>query len=464
MRGSNKIHHRPYLPATRLGELKHPYICRLAPFSDGFELEWLPASDGEHNLFYCERGKKAYTKVLLESTTVKIENLETETEYEFYIEDNKGLRSNVRLVRTCETPDGTIVVNYLHPEDKQYEFSGKYLCSPSLVRLEDGTLVAGMDLFGPLMAQTLTVLFSSKDDGKTWRYLTDLHPFYWGSLFLHKGKLYMMGLTTEYGNLQLTCSEDGGKTWATPITLFYGSNVRCETNGGMHRAPMQVVNYNGRLYTTCEYGCWWKPCTHLPSVISIDENDDLMVPENWYSTGYLPFEGKWKKDAGIQGDTIEGNIVIAPDGNMYNIMRWKIGEYLKLQVDTENHENPLEYKGIYKAPTTNSMFRVIPYKGKYLFIANRQTENAAKVEYFTYRNVLSLYITEDLENFKFVKDIINYDHVSPKIAGFQYPVVIKEADGISLMIRSAFNNPNDCHNSNYMLYTKITDDELTAGF
>lgn len=453
MRGSNKIYHRPYIPANMAEREKNPHICRIAPFENGFEFEWFSQSTDGHYVYYKKRGDEEYKKLPIKTRDVKITDLDTDTDYEFFVENLYGLKSSLRLVRTGRIPEGATVINYLHPEDDRYSFSGKYLCSPSLARLDDGSLIAGMDVYGPQMAQTLTILYKSTDNGASWHYLTDLHPFYWGSLFTHRGKLYMMGLTTEYGNLQLTCSEDGGNTWAVPVTIFYGSNVLC-ANGGMHRAPMQVVSCNGRLYTTCEYGCWAKK-SHLPSVISIDENDDLMVPENWYSTGYLPYEGKWAQEGGSQGDTMEGNLVIAPDGNMYSYMRWKIGELLWLKVNTADAEAPLEYIDIISAPVSNSMFRIIPSDGRYLFVTNRKGERSGKVPCWTYRNVLSLYESKDLKSFALIRDIINFDSSDPAKVGFQYPAVIPDGDGISLVIRSAFNNACDCHNSNYMLFMHI---------
>jgi hypothetical protein len=172
-----------------------------------------------------------------------------------------------------------------------------------------------------------------------------------------------------------------------------------------------------------------------------------MVAENWSVTDFLPFDGEWKEASeGKQGDTMEGNIVLAPDGNLYNIMRWKVGSILKLKIDTENPENPLEFKGIYEAPATDSMFRIIPHNGEYIMITNRRTElNYA-------RTILSICKTSDLKNFELVKDIVNYEEEDPKKIGFQYPCCIKEGNKLSIMIRSAFNNANTFHDTNYMLF------------
>lgn len=458
MRGSTRIHHRPYYPPTAGDRYSGPYICRLAPREDGFAFEWLDNScDGEHTLYYGLRGSEEKTALTLTSLTADIGGLENGTEYEFFVEAENGRRSCVRLFRTAPVPDGAAVINYLHPEDTQYEFSGRYLCSPSLARVENGRLIAGMDLYGNRMAQNLTVLFYSDDDGKSWRYLTDLYPFYWGSLLYHRGVLYILGLTTEYGNLQIACSRDGGKTWSSPVNLFYGSNNQCPY-GGMHRAPMHFTEHDGRLYTTCEYGCWTKNgSTHCPAILSVDSEADLMIPENWYCSDFMPFEGEWKKASGFRGDAIEGNIVLSPDGEMYSYMRWKIGSLLRLRIDPEDPEKAPEFAGILEAPVSNSMFRLIPKKGGgYRMITNRMTPVLeTKKLSFSVRCVLSEFETDDLEHFRFVKDIFNYENDDPATTGFQYPTFIDEDGMLSLVIRTAYNGADNFHNSNYMLFYRM---------
>lgn len=100
------------------------------------------------------------------------------------------------------------------------------------------------------------------------------------------------------------------------------------------------------------------------------------------------------------------------------------------------------------------MFKIIPADGKYLMVTNRLTENNSKYDCIRYRNVISLVETEDLENFTLVKDIINRDTESTEKVGFQYPAVLYENGEILLNIRSAFNNADTEHDSNYMLFGK----------
>ena len=460
MKGSGKIYHKPYIPPICGDLFKNPYISRLAPGEDGFEIEMIPMSDAPCTLYWSLLGKNEYSKLSMSSSSIKVSGLECDREYELYIEDSNGFRSKVRRFRVGVIPKGCSVVNYIHPEDDYYRLSGKFLGSPSIARANDGSLIASMDYFKFQGAQNLVTLFKSHDEGETWSHLCDLMPFYWALIFSHNGILYMLGLTTEYGHLQIIKSSDSGESWSAPVTLFYGSTVLCLT-GGLHRAPMQMVKYNGRLYTSCEYGKGGET-THYPAVISIDENDDLMIAENWSCTGFLPFDGKWKEDAGEKGDTIEGNVVVGPDGNMYECLRWKIGEFLKLKIDADNPENSLEYNSIVKAPVSNSMFRILSYKGKYLLFTNRKTEVASKIapDVLSYRNVLSLYISDDLKEFTLVKDIFNYENLSASEIGFQYPAVVPDGDGFLLLVRSAFNGADTYHNSNYMLFSKIEASEL----
>lgn len=454
MRGNNKVYHRPYRPLNCYQEIFDPYICRLAPGETTVEIEWLDnGCDGKHIIYYGIWGAEQETSVAVTDKVIKLENLEKETDYEFYIEAENGNKSRTRLFRTGVIPEGCTVINYLHPEDPYYDYSGKFLGTPNLVRCKSGRLIASMDVFQSFKPQNITLVFYSDDDGKSWRYMTELYPFYWATLFCHKDTLYALGLTTEYGHLQITCSEDEGATWADAKPLFYGSDYSCKY-GGFHKPPMQIVPYNGRLYTACEYGCW-EYGSHLPAVLSIDENADLMNPEDWYMTEVLPFEGKWAERSGKQGDTIEGNIVPAPDGKLYNFMRYKVGEMLKLRVNTEEPEKMLEFVDIVKAPVSNSMFRIIPVVGKYLLITNRKTPESGKNECWTYRNVLSVFESCDLENFTLVKDIFNFEHIHPEKIGFQYPAFIYENGQILLSVRSAFNEPDNAHNSNYMLFCRI---------
>ena len=466
MRASRKINHRPYVPFNRKADAVRPYICRMVPGPDFITFEWIAREEGTHTLTVKKRGEDVTVRQMsITDPVVTADGLSKNTEYELFIESPSGQMSNTRLFCTSEVPQGMTVVNYLHPQDTQYAFSGNCLCSPSIVRLDSGRLLVGMDVFANKNGQNTTILFYSDDNGKNWRYLTDMHPFYWANLFLHKGSVYALGQTQEYGDLYIVRSDDNGETWSDPTLLFHGTTWCCN-GGGIQHTPMHLTSYNGRLYTSFEYGNWGLAEGHLPGVISVDENADLMKTENWSFTDLVPYEGKWKEDdEGTKGQSIEGNLVVGPDGVLYDIMRHKIGKWLKLRVNTDDPDAAPEYVGIEDAPVTKSMFRIIPYKGKYLLITNLQTEEtAALFGAVNSRNVLSAFVSDDLVNFRLVKHIVDFRDRDPWQYGFQYPSFIAEDDGVRLAVRSAFNGAENYHNANYSLFYYLSDEEIMKAF
>ena len=255
------LSYAPYRPPFfRSPEL---YINRVVPSETGIHLEWLAGNDNAYKdacVFYRVRGTDAWQSaqtVVHEpdsgSAAADITGLCADTDYEFYVE-TAGKTSCVRLARTGKAGFGT-VVNYLHPDDLAYSFSGRYLCSPSLVRLPDGALAASMDLFAGGYPQNLTLVYRSEDDGKSWHYACELFPCFWGKLFVYEEKLYMLACTTEYGDLIIAESEDGGRSFGAPVTLLRGGGGK---NGepGVHKNPQPLVEYAGRLWGTLEWGSW----------------------------------------------------------------------------------------------------------------------------------------------------------------------------------------------------------------
>jgi hypothetical protein len=220
MKSHKNWSYTPYRPPfIKVGE---PYICRVAPAAHSIELQWLPCGAAEYTIYCRKRGCEEFSAVLTTAAdSCILENLCENCEYEFYVQAG-DTRSRIRLA-LCAEPFNT-VVNYLHPEDEAYAFSGRYLCSPSLVRLDDGALLASMDVFAGNYPQNLTLIFRSEDDGKSWRYVSELFPCFWGKLFVHGGTVYMLSASTEYGDLLIGRSLDGGFTFGEPTVLLRGGN------------------------------------------------------------------------------------------------------------------------------------------------------------------------------------------------------------------------------------------------
>ena len=436
------------------------YICRLSNGDGFFECDWLPF-DGceEYNLFYREKGS-AEDFIKADTTkecTCKVSGLDKEKEYEFYVaSDDK--KSRVRYT-VCRDSVGT-VVNYLHPDDECYKFSGRYLCSPSLVRHPDGYLLASMDLFAPNHPQNLTLIFRSDDDGKTWKYVSELFPCFWGKMFIHKGELYMLSCSTEYGDMLIGKSTDGGKTFTEPTVLFRGLNGK---NGscGVHRNPEPIVYFGGRIWNTVEWGSWgaWR---HDAMVISADENSDLLDADSWCFSEPVRYNENWEGlPKGTSSGNIEGSLVVL-DGKLYNIMRYDMtrltpnyGLVIRYEVDTENPEAPLKYDGVIKLEGNHSKF-MIKYDErtkKFYTIISRIID----ADHANARNLLSLMESEDCENWTLKEDLLNYLHEDKKFVGFQYVDFEIEGDKIIWLCRTAVNGAHNFHDANYSTYhvTKI---------
>lgn len=444
----------PYKPI--LYEFGDIYICRLVPSSTAIHMEWLALDGADSYSIYirvrdCGEFRKAGETGDL---FFDITGLEPALDYEFYVESN-GKKSRVRLARTGEAVG--VVVNYLHPDDRYYGFSGHCLCSPSLVRHPDGFLLSSMDVFEHGGGQCLTLIFRSDDDGETWHYVSELYPAFWGKMFIHKGELYMTACSTEYADLLIGKSTDGGKTWTEPTILLRGLHTKNYTSG-VHKNPEPMVYYGGRIWGTIEWGHGAK--THPVMVMSAPEDSDLLDASSWSFSEPLEYNPNWEGVAkGPSDGNIEGSLVVL-DGELYNIMRYGVGPQndppygliLGFKVDTENPENPLQYWRAIKFPGNRSKFTIKfdEVTGKFFTICTRITD-----PYITARNLLTLMVSDDCIHWSVLKDIYDRRDMDPMKVGFQYVDYEFEGDDILFLCRTGLNEPDNYHNTNYQTFDRI---------
>ena len=198
MKAHTNWDYKPYYPLDRINRYYSPYICQIIPKEDSCYFAFIDngkKADSKYKVFLKERYYREYCSFDIDGFSFTFSNLKNNTDYEFYIQRDEDVKSEIRLFRTG-TVIGTIV-NYLHKDDPYYSFSGRYLCSPSLVKLPSGKLISSMDVFEGNNCQNLTVLFESNDNGKTWSYLNELFPCFWGQLFYENDRLYMLSASTE---------------------------------------------------------------------------------------------------------------------------------------------------------------------------------------------------------------------------------------------------------------------------
>ncbi len=445
----------PYRPIfTDVGEI---YICRIAPSAHSITFEWL-GEGGNYDVFCRERDCEEFSFIGNTSeNSYTVYGLKTNTDHVFFVKSGEK-KSRERLARTGAA-FGT-VVNYLHPDDPAYAFSGRYLCSPSLLRHPDGHLLASMDVYGPKMPQNLTLIFRSDDDGESWHYVTELFPCFWGKIFIHRGALYMLAVNTEYGDLLIGRSDDGGATFSEPVTLLRGGNGK---NGepGVHKNPQPVLEFGGRIWNTFEWGSWIKKY-HAAAVMSAPADSDLLDPDSWSFSEPVKYDPNWKGvPAGESAGNIEGSLTVI-DGELYNIMRYsmdklerKYGLAVSYRVNTREPEAPLEYAGCIEFPCNNSKFEIKydDVSRKYYSVASRITdENLTKA-----RNLLSLMVSDNCTDWRVLCDIIDCRECDPALVGFQYVDFEFEGDDIIFLCRTAMNGAHSYHDSNHITFHKISD-------
>jgi len=325
------------------------------------------------------------------------------------------------------------------------------------VKLPNGALLASMDVYAGGAPQNLTLIFRSDDCGRNWRYVTDLMPCFWGKLFWHRDALYILGCSTEYGDLLIGRSDDEGRTWSAPAALFRGSRG----DVGMHKAPMPVVEHEGKLYTCVEYGAWKAETNyHADCMLSVDANADLLNPENWHMTEPVYYDATWP--GAVDGPCpgcIEGNAVVSPDGKLCDYLRIDHANanpaYGKAVIlEMTDTDAPMKLRRIVDCPVgSNSKFQLRrdPETGVYLAVGSEVVNPAAPRQ----RTVLSLCISRDFETWEVVHRLIDRREADPQKEGYQY--VDWQFDGSDLIVvcRTAVNAAHNYHDSNCITFHRV---------
>ena len=432
-------------------------IVRIAPRNQGVDVEF--RCSGKYNpyirLTVCElkSGKKiCESDVFSTSRIFSIGGLLNEVDYIAEVTafdyDGKELeRSNKRLFRTGYFPGH--VINYIHPDDLTYAYSGRFIGTPNIIRLENGTYIASHDVFDTTGHGSLCLFFVSKDYGKTWNYISRIEKCTWGNLFVRGGRVYMYGISDcNDGDLVIYCSDDDCVSWSKPTTLF-----RHKKEFAVRSSPTPFAEYNGRLWFYFNNYTYDDKAGFQTAVASIAADADFMDAKNWAFTPFIKFDAAWEGTAGEAWGPYmveKGNMLINRDNELVMMLRYNSHRYdipesnpaqiksIILKVDTENPSAPLTFKKIIPFNGTFSKF-YIRYDEKtdlYYAMLNRMTTNK-----IWQRNVLSLYSSYDLENWKVERDLINLEDAewceSNWDSAVQYPTWLIEGEDIIAAARAA---------------------------
>jgi hypothetical protein len=350
-----------------------------------------------------------------------------------------------------------------------------YLGSPSILRLDDENLLVTHDYFGPGFPRNhedeehLTSVYRSGDDGRTWTNLTHIAGAFWSNLFMHRGAIYLIGTSAQYGSIVIRRGDDGGNTWTHPRDEDTGLIAR----GGpyhdapnYHCVPLPVLLRGGRRYRAFEDldpGVW--PTGFRSLVISAPEDADLLAASSWTLSNQLAYDTAWTPRAWGVVDKpgwLEGNIVEAPNGETWNILRFNawplVDKAAIVKVAEEGRRCSFDpATGFIDLPGGMSKFTVRrdSVTGAYLIFSNNNTDRAHPAQ----RNVLSLHASEDLLHWRHLITLLEDDSgLSPKQSsariGFQYVDWQFDGDDIINVVRAACRGAHNFHDANHIAFAR----------
>ena len=347
-----------------------------------------------------------------------------------------------------EAPPGVVI-------DHQPAATREYIGSPSIVIAPNGDYIASHDLFGPGSTSTrsaLSKVFLSHDRGVTWKQTAEFKDQFWSNLFAHRGRVYLMGTTYEYGKIVIRESRDNGAHWSDAHLLTTGV--------GYHTAPVPVAFKDGRIYRAFELhpeGPWG---SFKALMLSAREDADLTDLQSWSMTEGLSFP------PGDEGRTwLEGNAVVGPHGEILDVLR----------VDNRERAAVLE---LVDGKMTVRRFVDMPGGAKKFTI---RFDSASKLYWSlvnpalpgeplsvstpaSVRNTLALISSPDL--IRWTARSIVMQHADSAFYGFQYVDWQFDGSDVIAAVRTSFaddaGNAHNYHDANFMLFKRVHDFRKTG--
>lgn len=370
------------------------------------------------------------------------------------------------LTQPVQRPPG-VVVNHI---TKDME---RFIGSPSICILPDGSYVASHDEFGPKSTEfssAKTRVFTSKDKGETWEQISFIDGQFWSNLFYHNGALYIMGTNKHHGNFIIRKSEDQGRTWTVPYLESNGLLLK----GEHHTAPMPMLIHNGRIWRALEYATapttqWGKRYSAM--VISAPVDADLMHADSWQKTNYLMYDSTYLE--GKFGAWLEGNVVVDPQGNLLDILRVavptghdEVAAFVRISADGKTASFDPQ-TGFVKLPGGSKKFsiRYDEKSNRYWMLTNYVSPELKGANPASVRNRQALCSSEDLVKWDIHQIIL--EHPEDVYHGFQYVDWLFEGDDIIFLSRTAFDDENggarNNHDANFLTFHRIKDFRKLVG-
>lgn len=336
-----------------------------------------------------------------------------------------------------------------------------YIGSPSIAILPNGLYIASHDHFGPGTTHNQTRVFASQDKGRTWEPISTISGQFWSNLFWHNDTLYIMGTSSGPGKCIIRKSTDHGRTWTTPIDMNTGI---LSPDTQYHTAPMPVVIHNGRIWRAMDDargGTQWGSQFRV-FIMSAPVDADLLKASSWTFTNRIGYNADWLN--GRFGGFLEGNAVIDPNGNIFNILRVDYRDVpekaaiVRISQDGSTAAFDPENDFItFPGGCKKFVIRHDPVSNRYWTLSNAVLPQHIGGNVERTRNAQVLMSSADLRNW--TEHSIALYHPNVSNHGFQYLDWQFEGDDIVAVSRTAYDDglggADNQHNANFMTFHRV---------
>ncbi len=352
--------------------------------------------------------------------------------------------------------------------------SEKYIGSPSICILPNGDYIASHDFFGIKSSEHImgiTLIFCSKDKGKTWKEISEIKGQFWSTLFVHNKEVYIIGTFKEYGNLVIRKSTDNGVTWTNPDNRQNG----LLREGRYHTAPTPIIVKHGRIWRAFEHpsgppALWAKSFGAF--MFSAPVNSDLLKSSSWTTSNELFFDSTWLNGS-FEG-WLEGNAVVDKSGIIVDVLRVATQMPGKefaaiIHISNDGKESSFNARNDFiNFPGGSKKFtiRYDPKSNLYWTISNyippiyKTIKNTG-----TIRNTLALCSSKDLINWNVNKILLQHPDVTKH--GFQYVDWQFDNKDLILLSRTAYDDElggaHNYHDANFLTFYRIKNFRKLAG-